>query len=291
MKEIVVISGKGGTGKTSLTASFAFLEKENSVIADCDVDAANMYILLKPTVLESTDFFSGVKAVIDNDKCIDCRICENICRFDAISFKNSKFVINKLNCEGCGYCSKVCPTQAIQMIEQNVGKFFVSKSRFGNILVHARLAIGADNSGKLVAKVKNEAKKIAQVQNIKFMIVDGAPGIGCPVLSSLTGANFVVLVTEATISGFHDLKRIIELVKKFRLNAGCIINKFDLNLEKTNEIMDYLKSENIEFISKIPYDTVFTEAMVNEQTIVEFENSQLSEIVTDSWNKIKEIIK
>ncbi len=291
MKEIVVISGKGGTGKTSLTASFAFLEKENSVIADCDVDAANMYILLKPTVLESTDFFSGVKAVIDNDKCIDCRICENICRFDAISFKNSKFVINKLNCEGCGYCSKVCPTQAIQMIEQNVGKFFVSKSRFGNILVHARLAIGADNSGKLVAKVKNEAKKIAQEKNIKLMIVDGAPGIGCPVLSSLTGANFVVLVTEATISGFHDLKRIIELVKKFRLNAGCIINKFDLNQEKTNEIMDFLKSENIEFISKIPYDTVFTEAMVNEQTIVEFENSQLSEIVRDSWNKIKEIIK
>ena len=177
------------------------------------------------------------------------------------------------------------------MIEQNVGKYFVSKTRFNNILVHARLGIGADNSGKLVAKVKNEAKKIALEKNIEFVIVDGAPGIGCPVLSSLTGANFVVLVTEATISGFHDLKRVIELIKNFNLKAACIINKFDLNINKTNEIREYLKSVDIELLTKIPYNIAFTDALTQGKTITEFDNNQISELIKDSWEKIKRNLK
>ncbi|NLO19369.1 MAG: 4Fe-4S binding protein [Ignavibacteria bacterium] len=291
MKEIVVISGKGGTGKTSISASFAYLERENSVIADCDVDAANMHLLLKPQAIEASDFFSGVKAKIDPALCINCGVCEEVCRFDAVFFKNATYSVKQLNCEGCGYCDKVCPTKAIAMVEQNVGKFFISKSRFGNYLIHARLAIGAENSGKLVAKVKNEAKKIAKEKGIAFVIVDGAPGIGCPVLSSLTGANYVVLVTEATIAGFHDLKRVVELVKKFRLKAGAIINKHDLNKEVTNEIRNFLEKEKIDFISKIPYNTAFTDAIVNERTIVEFNQNEISDLLKTSWEKIKFNVK
>ncbi len=291
MKEIVIISGKGGTGKTYITASFAFLEKENAVVADCDVDAANMYLLLKPETIESNDFFSGVKAFIHQKNCIKCRICENVCRFGAIIYRNSNFYINKLNCEGCGYCSKVCPTQVIEMIEQNVGKQFISKTRFNNILVHARLGIGAENSGKLVAKVKQEAKRIAENKDVEYILVDGAPGIGCPVLSSLTGADFVVLVTEATISGFHDLKRVIELIKNFNLKAACIINKYDLNINKTNEIIEYLNSVGIEMLTKIPYNIAFTHALTQGKTITEFDNNQISELIKDSWEKIKRNLK
>ncbi len=210
-----------------------------------------------------------------------------MCRFGAIIYRNSNFYINKLNCEGCGYCSKVCPTQVIEMIEQNVGKQFISKTRFNNILVHARLGIGAENSGKLVAKVKQEAKRIAENKDVEYILVDGAPGIGCPVLSSLTGADFVVLVTEATISGFHDLKRVIELIKNFNLKAACIINKYDLNINKTNEIIEYLKSVDIEILTKIPYNIAFTDALIQGKTITEFDNNQISELIKDSWEKIK----
>ena len=289
MKEIVVISGKGGTGKTSVTASFAYLGGEEIIVADCDVDAADMHLLLQPDFSEAEDFYSGEVAVINQDECIKCGKCAEVCRFDAIPIIDTQYIVQPLDCEGCGYCARVCPTNAITNVSQNVGQWYTSNIKTGSVMVHARLAIGADNSGKLVAKVKNEAKQLANNRNSEFIIVDGSPGVGCPVVSSLSGANFVVLVTEPSVSGLHDLKRVYELVKKFNIKAGCIINKFDINEKVTKEIGAFLKEENIALISNLPYDENFTKAMTVGQTIVEFDNGQLQTILTESWNKIKQL--
>jgi len=289
MKEVVIISGKGGTGKTSISASFAQLGGKDIVVADCDVDAADMHLLLNPDFAKSEDFFSGFKAVINQNECDLCGNCFEVCRFDAISVENGEYSVNSLNCEGCGYCARVCPNEAIKMEEQNVGKWYISNTKTGNKMVHARLGIGAENSGKLVAKVKNEAKQLAEQNKKEMIVVDGSPGIGCPVVSSLSGANFVVLVTEPTVSGLHDLKRVYELVKKFNINAGCIINKSDLNPEKSNEILDYLKSEDIVHISNLPYNDIFTEAMTVGKSIVEYNSNAIKPILEESWEKIKKI--
>jgi len=290
MKEIVIISGKGGTGKTSITASFAYLGGKDIVVADCDVDAADMHLLLEPDFKNSEDFYSGELAIINYEKCINCGKCAEVCRFNAIQLNKGIHFIDPISCDGCGYCARVCPVEAITNEIQNVGKTYISNTKAGNIMVHARLGIGADNSGKLVAKVKNEAKRIATENTAEMIIADGSPGIGCPVVSSLSGADFVVLVTEASVSGLHDLKRVYELVKKFKIKAGCIINKYDINQMLSQEIEKFLIEENIVFISKLPYNEDFTKAMTIGKTIVEYENEELKNIVTDSWNKVKQIL-
>ena len=290
MKEIVVISGKGGTGKTSITASFAYLGGKDIVVADCDVDAADMHLLLEPDFAKSEDFYSGFIAKIDQNKCTQCGICADICRFEAIPVINGQHQIDQLDCEGCGYCPRVCPTDAIIMEEQNVGQWYVSTTKAGSPMVHARLGIGAENSGKLVAHVKKEAKNIAQQSHKNFILVDGSPGVGCPVVSSLSGANFVVLVTEPTVSGLHDLIRVHELVKKFNIRAGCIINKSDLNLQVCEEIEDFLKKENIVLISRLPYDETFTRAMTEGQTIVEYKKNGITATLKKSWEKVKQTV-
>jgi len=289
MKEIVIISGKGGTGKTSITASYAFIGGKDVIVADCDVDAADMHLLLEPDFAVSEDFYSGLLAGIDQEKCIKCGKCAEVCRFDAIPIVAEQYVVNPIDCEGCGYCSQICPQDAIEMKEQNVGKWFLSEIKTGSKMVHARLGIGAENSGKLVAKVKNEAKVLAEKENKDFIIVDGSPGIGCPVISSLSGAHFVVLVTEPSVSGIHDLKRVYELVKKFGIKAGCIINKADINSNKTKEIHKFLKDEKIESITEIPYNENFTKAMTRTKTIVEFDDGKLKQNIENSWGKIKEL--
>ena len=291
MKEIVVISGKGGTGKTSITASFAYLGGKDIVVADCDVDAADMHLLMKPDFAKSEDFYSGEIAIINQDICTACGECADVCRFDAIPVINNQYIVQPLDCEGCGYCARICPVEAIKMEVQNVGRWYISNTRVGNILVHAKLGIGAENSGKLVAKVKNEAKQIAKENNKDFIIIDGSPGIGCPVVSSLSGANFVVLVTEPTVSGLHDLKRAYELVKKFKIKAGCIINKSDINPQVSGEIEEFLKKEDIIHFLNLPYDEAFTNAMTNGQTIVEYGQNNLTAILTDSWNMIKQTVR
>jgi len=288
MKEIVVISGKGGTGKTSITASFAVLAGQEAVVADCDVDAADMHLLMQPVIKRSENFYSGVLAVIDEDKCTNCGMCAEVCRFDAIPVKNNQYIVKKLNCEGCGYCEKVCPVSAIAMHEQNVGDWFVSKSKVENTLVHAKLGIGAENSGKLVAKVKNEAKRIAEKEDKDYIIVDGSPGIGCPVVSSLSGAHYAVLVTEPSMSGLHDLKRVYELVKKFNIKAGCIINKSDINMQMTNKVIQFLNDESITHIASLPYDENFTKAMTIGETIIEYDHGELKHLLNRSWEKVKQ---
>ncbi len=287
MNEIIVLSGKGGTGKTSITASLAVLAGNDAVIADCDVDAANMHLLLKPDFGLVTDFYSGELAVIDQNLCTQCGKCAEICRFNAIPIIKNQYQVSKLDCEGCGYCEKVCPTNAIAMLERKSGQLYISKIKTGTTMVHAKLDIGAENSGKLVAKVKSEAKSLAKTEGKEYILVDGSPGIGCPVVSSLSGANYVVLVTEPSVSGIHDLKRVHQVIKRFRIKSGCIINKFDLNPEKTEEITSFLLEENIAHLSNIPFDTGFTHSMIEGKTIVESQ-SPLKQTIEDIWKKIKE---
>lgn len=286
MKEIVVISGKGGTGKTSLTASFSVLGGSDLVVADCDVDAADMHILLEPDMKRAEDFYSGELAVIEGGKCISCGRCEEICRFNAIGAGEDSYKVDHLSCDGCGYCARICPVGAIENIEQNVGQLYVSKIRTGAFMVHARLGIGADNSGKLVARVKNEAKRKAEELRRELVLVDGSPGIGCPVVSSLSGADYVVLVTEPTVSGAHDLKRVYQLVKRFGIKAGCIVNKADLNPAMRDDLKGFMEDEGIDLLAEIPYDENFTKAITNGRTIVEWDED-LKKIVSGSWEKIK----
>lgn len=289
MREIVVISGKGGTGKTSLTASFAMMGATDVVLADCDVDAADMHLLMQPDLESSEDFYSGQIAYIEQANCISCGICQEVCRFDAISVIEGQYIVAPLDCEGCGYCARVCPTETIINEHLLVGELFVSNIKTGSKMVHAHLGIGADNSGKLVAKVKDEAKALALKFEKDYVLVDGSPGVGCPVISSLSGASFAVLVTEPSISGIHDLKRVYELVKKFNIKAGCIINKADVNIEKQAEIKQFLADEGIENLADLPYDEDFTKAMTLGQTIVEYDNENLTTLLEQAWEKIKEL--
>ncbi len=292
MREIVVVSGKGGTGKTSISASFAVLEGSNAIISDCDVDAANMHLLLGADFNTSEDFYSGETALIDEKSCTNCGDCFDVCRFDAIKVVDDQHRVDPISCEGCWYCSRICPTKSISMIPQKAGLLFRSNIKTGSKMVHAKLGFGAENSGKLVAKVKQEAKILALKEDKEYVITDGSPGIGCPVISSLSGANLVVLVTEATVSGLHDLKRVYNLLKTFNLKAVCIINKFDLNSEMSQEIEEFLENEGVKVVGKLPYDETFTKAMAVAKPIVEFDpDSAISKQLESSWVEIKSILK
>ena len=286
MKEIVVISGKGGTGKTSVTASFAYLARDYCVLADCDVDAADMHLLMEPDFAYKETFYSGEVAFINQDKCIKCGNCKNVCRFNAIDIINRQYIVNPLNCEGCGYCPRVCPSDAIEMQKTVSGWLYHSNTRLNFPMVHAKLKIGSDNSGKLVTKVKNDAKTKAKEFNKKLVLVDGSPGVGCPVVSSLSGANYVILVTEPTVSGLHDLKRVYKLVKKFGIKAACIINKSDINIEVSNEIKRFLEENSIEFLTDLEYNDVFTKAMLNKKTVVEYSENEITQKIISAWKKI-----
>lgn len=292
MREVVIISGKGGTGKTSLAASFAYLEGEDAIVSDCDVDAANMHLLLDANFATQEDFMSGELAVINPDSCTNCGKCYDVCRFEAIDTVDGQHRVDEIECEGCWYCSRVCPTDSIEMVKQKAGDLFISNIKRDSKMVHAKLGFGAENSGKLVAKVKQEAKMLALKEDRSLVITDGSPGIGCPVISSLSGANLVVLVTEATLSGLHDLKRVYQLVKNFSYEAVCIINKYDINETVTKEIEQFLTEEKIELVGKLPYDEQFAQALVAAQPIVAYDaTSELSLNIQKSWKSIKNRVK
>lgn len=290
MKEIVIISGKGGTGKTSVAAALASVA-QNIVIADCDVDAADMHLILKPKIKHSDNFYSGVKAKIETHLCVSCGECERICRFNAIIHTSGTYTVNPLDCEGCGYCYNICPAGAINLVEQLVGQYFLSDTKLGSKLAHAQLGIGADNSGKLVATVKKEAKISAVRNQIDYILVDGSPGIGCPVISSLSGADFVLLVTEPTRSGLCDLQRVWELTTTFKIPAGCIINKKDINLLISEEITQYLQKNGIYLVCSLPYDNDFSQAITTGQSLVEYNPSKWKQLFVNIWKTItKELI-
>ncbi|MFW6101615.1 MAG: ATP-binding protein [Bacteroidota bacterium] len=287
MKEIVVISGKGGTGKTSLTAAFAQLTANESVIADCDVDAADMHLLLKPDFAQEEAFYSGQLAHIDMEKCTRCYKCKKACRFDAIHVTDGTFTVNEIDCEGCGYCEKICPPQAITMYDALSGRTYISSTRLKNTLVHAELEIAAENSGKLVTRVKTLAREKIKEEGKDFLLIDGTPGIGCPVTASVTGAHYVVVVTEPSMSGLHDLKRALELIGHFSIPAGLIINKADLNEEMSGEIKSYAKKQSIRVLSEIPYNENFVKALTQAKTIVEYDR-ELKKIVSNAWSAGRE---
>ncbi len=279
MKELVVISGKGGTGKTSIVASLAALA-ENKVTVDCDVDAADLHLVLDPGVIYKEDFCGGKTAKINPDKCIACGKCFELCNFNAIS---NSIKIDKIKCEGCSVCAYFCPVNAIEMIDKKSGEWFESDTRFGK-LVHAKLGIAEDNSGKLVTKIRNHARMAAKKENAELIIIDGSPGVGCPVIASISGADLVLIVTEPTMSAIHDAKRVFELTRHFKIPACMCINKYDLNLELTAE----LESLGIEIVGKIPYSKDFTEAMIKGISVIEHTKSAAAEEIKHIWKKIKE---
>lgn len=290
MKEFVVISGKGGTGKTSLTASLAYLAGKDAIVADCDVDAANMHLLLDADHEDVHDFYSGKLAVIDQDKCISCGICHEHCHFGAIEIHKDKFSVNPLRCEGCGLCARLCPEKAIREEDMLSGKYYISEVKTGSRMVHARLAIGASNSGKLVARVKNMAREEAERSGKELIIIDGSPGIGCPVISSLSGAYCAILVTEPSLSAFSDLKRIIQLTKNFNITALAVINKSDLNEELALKIKKYLISVGVRLIGEIPYSESFSQAMIQGKTIVETDQKDIADRISAVWKEILRIL-
>ncbi len=281
MKELVIISGKGGTGKTTLTACFAFLAKEN-LLADCDVDAADLHILAHPQVIQEEDFRGGVKAFIDSQKCVECGACSEACRFGAIS---EDFVVSALSCEGCGVCFHVCPQQAVSLSDCLNGHWFVSETRLGP-MVHAALLPGQENSGKLVALVRNQAKVMAKKRNKSLILVDGAPGVGCPVISSITGADRVIIVTEPTLSGLHDMERAMQLARGFRIPVVVIINKYDINLQITRQIEELSGKEQAWVVGRIPYDPEVIKAMVQRRCVVENGNSPARAAILEIWEKL-----
>ena len=287
MKEIVIISGKGGTGKTVITASIAALAK-NKVMGDCDVDASNLYLLLHPEIKEKHDFYAGLIPSIDLGKCTNCGRCQEVCRFDAIKTIKGQTVIDLVSCEGCGLCALVCPVQAIQMKENLCGEWYISETKYGPF-VHARLGIAEENSGKLVTLVRQNAQVVAKNNNFELIIVDGPPGIGCPLIATLSGANLAVVVTEPTLSGRHDLERVVKVAQHFGVKTVVIINKFDINLENSAKIEDWCKETNISLIGKIHFDNIITEALVKGLPVVEYSDNTTTEEIKNIWQKINQL--
>lgn len=284
MKQLVVISGKGGTGKTILTASFAALA-ENKVMADCDVDAADLHLLLAPEIRERQSFKSGHTAVIDKSLCVSCGKCRELCRFDAIS---EEFDVDSVSCEGCAFCSYVCPEGAIKMEENTTGEWFVSDTRFGP-MVHAKLGIAEENSGKLVSLVRNRAREIAEEKGLDWVIIDGSPGIGCPVIASISGADCALVVTEPTMSGLHDADRVIKVAKYFKVPVKLVINKYDLNLDMSEQIEGYCRENNVELSGKIEFDKNVVKAMVEGKTIVEYAGGKTTDQIKKIWEKLSRV--
>ncbi|NQT10111.1 MAG: P-loop NTPase [Desulfobacteraceae bacterium] len=282
MRELVVLSGKGGTGKTSLTSAFASLSK-NSVLCDADVDASDLHLLMAPDIKQRTDFKGGGIAVINPDQCTGCGLCMEVCRFDAVK---EGFKVDEIECEGCGVCVDLCPERAIDFPIKTCGEWYISETRFGP-MVHARLGIAEENSGKLVVLVRQEAKKLAESKNIDLILTDGPPGIGCPVIASLGGATALIIVTEPTVSGLHDMERVTQLATNFKVPCMVCVNKADLNPEQAEAIEKLARKKNLSVLGRIPFDPVFTESMIQGKNIIEYKNdSKISLIVREIWNQI-----
>jgi len=283
VKELVVISGKGGTGKTSLMAAFASLA-ENKVLCDADVDAADLHLLMNPDIKESHDFQGGGIAIINPNKCTQCGLCRDLCRWNAIS---EAFEVDPIECEGCGVCVDFCPEEAVDFPIKTCGEWYISNTRFGP-MVHARLGIAEENSGKLVALVRQEAKKLAEKNKLDLLITDGPPGVGCPVIASVGGASAVLVVAEPTVSGLHDMERVAQLAAHFKVPGMVCVNKFDLNFDQTEAIEKLAKENKMTVVGRVPFDPVFTESMVKGQTVLEYVgNSKIRSSVSEIWRNIR----
>jgi MinD superfamily P-loop ATPase len=287
MKQIAVISGKGGTGKTSLTSCLAVLAK-NTVVADCDVDAPDLHLLLHPKTIKTQQFIASKLAVIDETKCTKCGLCKKLCRFDAIT---EDLMVDSIACEGCGVCAEFCPADAITLTERVSGRAFISKTQYG-FMSHALLYPGEANSGKLVTLVRQNAKEVAQNENLDFILIDGSPGIGCPVIASITGVDITLVVTEPTMSGIHDLQRILGLLAHFKVVPMVCVNMCDINSENTENILDFCRQNSIPVVGLIPFDPEVTKAMVNGKPILEYSPKNIISIkIIQMWANIKNFME
>jgi MinD superfamily P-loop ATPase len=291
MKELVIISGKGGTGKTSIAAAFASLAQK-AVVADCDVDAADLHLVLSPTIRQQFDFSGGKQAAIIAEKCIGCGRCAKMCRFEAIHFNGrgndvvqKTYTVDPVSCEGCKVCVEFCPVNAIDFKAVINGHWFISDTRFGP-MVHAQLGIAQENSGKLVTQIRREAKRITEEQNKDLLIIDGSPGIGCPVIASITGADVVLVVTEPTLSGKHDLERVAQLTANFRIKTLVCINKADINPEMSCSIAEDAGKHGLKVVGKIPYDEAFTKAQIMKATLIEYTGGDIAEKIKAMWREV-----
>ena len=287
MQELVIISGKGGTGKTSLTAAFAALAQPVA-LADCDVDAADLHLMLRPRIRQREEFRSGATAVIDADRCVQCGACRAACRFDAI---DAAFVVDPLACEGCRVCLYACPVQAVTMAENVCGEWFVSDTDYG-VMAHAALGVAAENSGKLVATVRQQAKRIAAEEGRDLILIDGSPGIGCPVISSIAGASLVCVVTEPTLSGLHDLRRVIDLTAPFNIPATVCVNKADINPAMTAQIAAYCAERALPVAGTLPYDPLITEAVIRQRPVTELApDAAISRLIQQMWERLEQQLR
>lgn len=277
-----MISGKGGTGKTSLLAALASLAR-NAALCDADVDAADLHLILEPEIRQRQDFVSGHTAVIDPEACTRCGLCRELCQWEAI---DAEFVVDPIACEGCGVCHYFCPAEAVAFPDNTCGEWYLSETRFGP-LAHARLGIAEENSGKLVTLIRQEGRKLAESRGLELLLTDGPPGIGCPVIASLGGATAVLIVTEPTVAGRHDLERVAELAAVFRIPAMVCTNKFDLNLRQTAAIESWAEARRLTVLGRIPFDPVFTAAMVQGRTVLEHDAASAgSQAVRQVWNRL-----
>jgi MinD superfamily P-loop ATPase len=284
IKQLAIVSGKGGTGKTTIAAAFAALAK-NKVIVDCDVDAADLHLLLQPRAILQEKYYGGRSPQVDLGRCTQCGLCTEVCRFHAIN----NGVVDLIACEGCGFCSQICPENAIIMREAFSGDWFISETPYGPF-VHARLGIGEENSGKLVTVVRKQAMEIAKEKSLKLILIDGPPGIGCPVTASLTGVNLILAITEPTLSGIHDLERILKLAEHFKIPSMVCINKFDINLENSDQTVNYCESNGAKIVGKIPYEPKVVGALVNRKTVMDYPCNGVQEIVLNMWREVEAIL-
>ena len=286
MRQLTVVSGKGGTGKTTVVAAFAALAN-NAVMADCDVDAPDLHLILNPTIREEIEFTGLKLAHVDHGKCTECGLCYEHCRFGAIIEQD--YDIIEQRCEGCGVCAFVCPEEAIELRDRISGVAYVSDTRFGT-MSHARLNAGEEASGKLVALVRTNARALAEKEGKDLILIDGPPGIGCPLISSLAGTDLALVVAEPTVSGVHDLGRIIEVTEHFGVRASVCINKYDLSHDKTSEIEAYCENNGVPLVGLIRYDNVTTEAMIEKKSVIEYSDSGISKEIRNVWTKVMEVL-
>jgi MinD superfamily P-loop ATPase len=285
MKQLVVLSGKGGTGKTTITAAFAALAGD-LVLADCDVDAADLHLILDPKIEETHEFHSMPQASIDREICVACGDCIKRCRFDAIS---EDLVVDPISCEGCRLCIEICPVDAVRAVESSSGEWFVSSTKYGP-LVHARLGVAQENSGKLVTKVRERAREIAEERESDLILVDGPPGIGCPVISSLSGTDMALVVVEPTLSGIHDMERVVSVARHFGIQVACSVNKFDVNYENFEHIETWCTKIGVPLLGRIPFDRRVTEALIRRLPVVEYTSDGVARDIEHLWSNVRKLL-
>lgn len=288
MKEILVLSGKGGTGKTSIVGSFAHLA-DSKVMLDCDVDASDLHLLLSPETIEEHEFRSGVKARVETNKCSACGMCAELCQFESVTMEETA-VISRLSCEGCGVCAHFCPEDAIRLDENHCGTWYISDTAYGPF-VHSQLFAGEENSGKLVSHIKSEARKVAEQSGAELILIDGSPGVGCPVIASLSNVDMVLVVTEPSQSGKHDLERILDLTEHFKILTKLCINKWDLHAEMSDEIELLAERRGVEVLGKIPFDSTVIDCQIQGIPVTASETSLAACSIRDLWKKLQKRIK